>query len=103
MRVNGQRAKRERLTMRSEDRQPPSQLDLVRRTIARELEPQPLPGDDQDLTDAGLVDSMTRVNILLAIEDAAGVPGFAADWPDNRPFSIREIADRLLQSKTKPA
>ncbi len=74
-------------------------LDLVRHTVAREIEPQALPGDDDDLTAAGLVDSMTRVNILLAIEETAGAPAFAAEWPDDRPFSVREIAERLRQAR----
>jgi len=71
-------------------------LDLVRRVVARELEPQPLRGDDEDL--ASVVDSMMRVNILLAVEESAGVSGFAAEWPDDRPFGVREIAERLQQA-----
>jgi 3-oxoacyl-[acyl-carrier-protein] synthase-3 len=78
-------------------------LELVRRTAARELEPLPLPADDEDLAQAGLVDSMMRVNILLAVEESAGVAGFAAEWPDDRPFSIREIAERLRQAQSEPA
>lgn len=69
-----------------------SRLRLVRRTVARELEPQALPGDDEDLTRAGLVDSMTRVNILLALEEVVGSPGLAAHWSDSRPFSVNELA-----------
>ncbi|HUI40490.1 MAG TPA: 3-oxoacyl-[acyl-carrier-protein] synthase III C-terminal domain-containing protein [Terriglobia bacterium] len=89
--------------MPSEHRNATAQLALVRRTVARELEPLALPGDDEDLTAAGLVDSMTRVNVLLAIEEAAGVPGFAAGWLDDRPFSVRELSASLLQARTPPA
>lgn len=79
-----------------------ARFELVRRTVARELAPEPPPGDDEDLSEAGLVDSMMRVNILLAIEEAAGVPGFAAEWPDDGRFSVREIAESLLQATTAP-
>lgn len=89
--------------MPGEDQSAGRHLDLVRRTVARELAPQALPGDDLDLTEAGLVDSMTRVNILLAIEEAAGAAGFAAECPDDRPFSVRELAACLLQSRTPSA
>ena len=89
--------------MPSENRETALRFDLVRRTLARELEPLALPGDDRDLAQAGLVDSMTRVNILLALEEAAGVPGFAAEWPDERPFSVQELAARLLEARDKPA
>jgi len=78
-------------------------LDLVRRVVARELEPQLLPGDEEDLAQTGLVDSMMRVNILLAIEESAGVAGFAAEWPDDRPFSVRKIVERLRQVEGQPA
>lgn len=79
-----------------------ARFELVRRAVARELAPEPLPGDDEDLTETGLVDSMMRVNILLAVEDAAGVAGIAAEWPDDRPFSVREIAEGLLQAAREP-
>jgi 3-oxoacyl-[acyl-carrier-protein] synthase III len=79
-----------------------SRLWLVRRTVARELEPQALPGDDEDLTRAGLVDSMTRVNILLAIEEVTGVSGLAANWPDDRQFSVRELAVYVAEAMPAP-
>jgi len=83
--------------MLSESRDPASRLRLVRRTIARELEPQALPDDHEDLSRAGLVDSMTRVNILLALEEVIGVPDLSARWPDHRPFSVQELATYIAE------
>jgi len=76
-----------------------ARLDLVRRAVGRELAPEPLPSDDVDLGESGRVDSMMQVNILLAVEEAAGVEGFAAEWPEDRPFSVRQIAEGLLQAQ----
>src|SRR5215472_11431226 len=81
--------------MPSENRD--TQLRLVRHIVGRELQPAALPTDDEDLAQAGLVDSMTRVNILLAVEEAAGASGLAVEWPEGRAFSVQEIARRLAE------
>jgi 3-oxoacyl-[acyl-carrier-protein] synthase III len=84
--------------MISESHESGSRLRLVRRTIARELEPLTLPDDHEDLNRAGLVDSMTRVDILLALEEVTGIPGLSASWPDNRPFSVNELAGHISEA-----
>ncbi|HXJ95974.1 MAG TPA: 3-oxoacyl-[acyl-carrier-protein] synthase III C-terminal domain-containing protein [Terriglobia bacterium] len=89
-------------TESTESRDSTSQLRLVRRTLARELDPLTLPGDQEDLSRAGLVDSMTRVNILLALEEVTGIPGLSTSWPDDRPFSVRELASHISEAAAGP-
>lgn len=78
--------------MPSESGDSTSRLRLVRRTVARELDPVTLPSDHEDLSRAGLVDSMTRVNILLALEEVTGISGLSTSWTEDRPFSVHELA-----------
>jgi 3-oxoacyl-[acyl-carrier-protein] synthase III len=63
--------------------------NLVRKYVARTLPPQiALPKDNVDLVNAGLLDSMAWVELLIAIEDATGIKDFGNTWPGDRPQSI---------------
>ena len=74
-------------------------LELVRQCVAREMRPgAPLPDDELDLLEEGLIDSMGWVGILTAIEDATGIENFGNPWPDDRPQSIRALGEALLSA-----
>lgn len=71
-------------------------LELVRASVSRELPTNtPIPGDEEDLVKAGLIDSMGWVAILSALEDTARLTNFAAVWPEDRPQSIRALVETL--------
>src|SRR3989304_5198778 len=74
-------------------------LELVRRSAAQGLPPgRPMPGDGEDLVKAGLIDSMGWVEILSAIEGAAGIQNFGSVWPEGRPQSIGALVEALRES-----
>jgi 3-oxoacyl-[acyl-carrier-protein] synthase III len=74
-------------------------LKLVRQIVLRELRPgTSTPGDEQDLVETGLIDSMGWVAILSAIEEAAGIGDFGSLWPEGRPQSIRALVAALRAS-----
>ena len=74
-------------------------LELARASVSRELPPgTPMPGDEEDLVKAGLIDSMGWVEILSAIEEAAGIQNFASVWPEGRPQSISALVEALRET-----
>jgi 3-oxoacyl-[acyl-carrier-protein] synthase-3 len=76
-----------------------SALELARRSVLRELPPDgSLPGDDDDLVVAGLVDSMGWVGILSAVEAATGVRNFGSVWAEGTPQTIRTVAGMIVAS-----
>ena len=62
----------------------------------------PLPKDDVDLVEAGALDSMGWVDTLIGIESVTGIRDFGNPWPDDRPKSIRALADMICEAQ-KPA
>lgn len=79
-------------------------LDLVRGLVSRELPPErQTPGDQEDLVEAGLIDSMRWVAILSAIEETAGIRNFGSVWPEDRPQSIGALAEALRESGVEDA
>lgn len=69
-------------------------IELVRRCVADQLEPGvKIPGDEEDLVKARIVDSMGWVGILTAIEDATEIRNFGNPWPEGRSQSIAALAE----------
>lgn len=54
-----------------------------------------LPEDDVDLVERGALDSMGWVDTLICIESATSIRDFGNPWPDDRPKSIRALADMI--------
>ncbi len=74
-------------------------FELARRCVSKELEPgTSLIGDDVDLVETGVVDSMGWVGILSSIEEATGIRNFGAAWPESRSQSIRFLAETILET-----
>jgi hypothetical protein len=79
-------------------------LDLVRKCLAQEVGPDTLPpGDEEDLILTEVVDSMSWVSILTAIEATTGIPNFGDPWPARRPQSIRALADAIREHSAELA
>jgi hypothetical protein len=73
-------------------------LDLVRKCLAQELDPKvSLPSDEDDLVQTELIDSMSWVGLLTAIEAATGIHNFGNPWPETRPQSICALAEAILE------
>lgn len=71
-------------------------LDLVRTCVAQELSHgAPPPSDEEDLVRTEVVDSMSWVGILTAIEAATGIQNFGNPWPEGCPQNIRALADAI--------
>jgi 3-oxoacyl-[acyl-carrier-protein] synthase-3 len=75
-------------------------LATARTSVGNKLSP--LPTDDIDLVETGALDSMAWVDTLIDIESATGIGDFGNPWPDDRPKSIRALADMICASQ-KPA
>lgn len=74
-------------------------LELVRRTVSQGLPPGvPVPGDEEDLVKAELIDSMGWVEILSAIEEDTGVQNFGNAWTEGRSQSIGALVEALRES-----
>jgi len=79
-------------------------LQLVRDCVAKELPPTtPMPGDEEDLAQEELVDSMGWVGILSGIEERTGIRNFGNPWPPGRPQSIHALAEILREAKVTAA
>ena len=72
-------------------------LDIVRACVASKLPSHPLPDDDVDLVGTGALDSMGWVDTLIGIESAASIRDFGNPWPDDRPKTIRALADMIRE------
>ena len=68
-------------------------LEMCRRCVAGRLPSEAHPEDDEDLVRTGALDSMGWVDVLISVESATGLRDFGGDWPENRPKSIRELAE----------
>ncbi len=78
---------------------PARSLELVKKCVSQEMRPGvPLPPDEVDLVNTGLIDSMGWVGILTAIEDATEIQNFGSPWPDDRSQSIRTLVEAIHQS-----
>jgi 3-oxoacyl-[acyl-carrier-protein] synthase-3 len=75
-------------------------LVTARTSVASKLSP--LSEDDVDLVEAGALDSMSWVDTLISVESATGIRDFGNPWPDDRPKSIRALADMICEAQ-KPA
>ena len=77
---------------------------MVRKFVAVELRPGVmLPGDDEDLVESGLIDSMGWVGILSALEDATGIRNFGNPWPEGRAQSIRALTEAVSEASQRDA
>jgi 3-oxoacyl-[acyl-carrier-protein] synthase III len=72
-------------------------LETVRACVASKVSP--LPNDEVDLVKNGALDSMAWVDTLIAIESAAGIQDFGNPWPQNRPKSIRVLAEMIREAQ----
>ena len=75
-------------------------LEICRRCVAGRLPSQAHPEDDEDLVRTGALDSMGWVDVLISAESATGLRDFGSDWPENRPKSIRELAEAIRAAHT---
>ena len=75
-------------------------LATVRTSLATKLSP--LPKDDVDLVEIGLLDSMGWVDVLIVIESVIGIRDFGNPWPENRAKSICVLAEMILEAQ-KPS
>ena len=72
-------------------------LATARASVANRLTP--LPQDDVDLVETGALDSMGWVDTLISIESATGIRDFGNPWPDDRPKSIRALAEMICEAQ----
>jgi len=77
-------------------------LDIARACVASKLSSPHLPHDDVDLVGTAALDSMGWVDTLIGIESAASIRDFGNPWPDDRPKSIRALADMIREAQ-KPS
>ena len=77
----------------------PQALDIVRACVASKLSSPSLPDDEVDLVGTGALDSMGWVDMLIGIESAASIRDFGNPWPDDRPKSIRALADMIREAQ----
>ena len=75
-------------------------LEIVRTSLASKLSL--LPKDGVDLVESGALDSMAWVDALISIESATSIRDFGNPWPENRPKSIRVLAD-MIREDQKPS
>ena len=75
-------------------------LEICRRCVAGRLPSQAQPEDDEDLVRTGALDSMGWVDVLISVESATGLRDFGSDWPENRPKSIRKLAEAIRAAHT---
>jgi 3-oxoacyl-[acyl-carrier-protein] synthase-3 len=79
-------------------------LELVRKCVSRELPSGvPVPGDEEDFVQTGVIDSMGWVGILSAIEETTGIRNFGNPWPDELPQSVRSLAKIVCGSISQTA
>jgi 3-oxoacyl-[acyl-carrier-protein] synthase-3 len=76
-------------------------LELSRQCVASKLPFQALPGDDDDLVETGLLDSMGWVDVLIGIESATDIRDFGNTWPEGRAKSIRALADMIREARRR--
>ncbi len=77
-------------------------LELSRKCVASRLPSRALPGDDDDLVNTGVLDSMGWVDVLISIESATGLRDFGSSWPGSKAKSIRALADMIREAHRKP-
>src|SRR5437870_6148625 len=76
-----------------------SARQIVTRALQSQLAPGvALPGDSTDLEEAGIVDSMGWVEILVSIESQSGLRNFGNSWPEGRLRSIGELTAAILEA-----
>jgi 3-oxoacyl-[acyl-carrier-protein] synthase-3 len=71
-------------------------LEAARTAVASKISPVPM--DDVDLAETGALDSMAWVDTLISIESATGIRDFGNPWPEDRPKSIRVLADMIREA-----
>jgi 3-oxoacyl-[acyl-carrier-protein] synthase-3 len=76
-------------------------LELSRKCVACRLPSQALPGDDDDLVNTGVLDSMGWVDVLISIESATGLRDFGSSWPESKAKTIRALADMIREAHRK--
>lgn len=71
---------------------------LIREIVGREMGGgKTPPGDETDLVESGLLDSMGWVGVLTGIEALTGIANFGSSWPEDRPQSIRALVDTAAE------
>jgi 3-oxoacyl-[acyl-carrier-protein] synthase-3 len=76
-------------------------LELSRKCVASRLPSQALPGDDDELVETGVLDSMGWVDVLIGVESATGIRDFGSSWPESKAKSIRALADVIREAHRK--
>jgi 3-oxoacyl-[acyl-carrier-protein] synthase III len=72
---------------------------LIREIVQREVSAgKSVPDDDADLVRTGRLDSMGWIGVLTGIEELTQVPNFGNPWPENRPQSIRALAETAAEA-----
>ena len=74
-------------------------LELSRKCVASRLSSQALPGDDDELVETGVLDSMGWVDVLIGVESATGLRDFGSSWPEGKAKSIRALADMIREAR----
>jgi len=85
----------------SENQDESRALELSRQCVASKLPFHALPGDDDDLVEKGLLDSMGWVDVLIGVESATDIRDFGNIWPEGRPKSIRALADTIREARRR--
>jgi 3-oxoacyl-[acyl-carrier-protein] synthase-3 len=74
-------------------------LELSRRCVVSRLPSGVIAGDDDDLVETGLLDSMGWVDVLIGIEAATDIRDFGNTWPQGRAKSIRALAELIREAR----
>jgi len=77
-------------------------LEFSRRCVLGRLPSGVIPGDDDDLVETEVLDSMGWVDVLISIESATGLRDFGGTWPEGKAKSIRALADMIGEAQRKP-
>jgi 3-oxoacyl-[acyl-carrier-protein] synthase-3 len=77
-------------------------LDISRQCVASRISSREVPGNDIDLVETGVLDSMGWVDTLISIESATGLHDFGNPWPEDRPKSIRMLAEMIREAREQP-
>ena len=76
-------------------------LELSRRCVVSRLPGGVTAGDDDDLVETGLLDSMGWVDVLIGVEAATDIRDFGNTWPEGRAKSIRALADTMREARRR--
>jgi acyl carrier protein len=69
--------------------------------IAEKVLKKPIPDVNKNLFDAGFADSLTAVNLLVAIEDQLGISLDLLEFAEREEFTLRNISRIVAETKQK--